>query len=335
MHFEKVSLLITRVSWPLVLVGSFVLILGTSLILNAVVIYGTWFAEDRSFEVWKRDGVAAACQQIEADCFINPEAAAGGVPEPGTDDGFRSDEELLLSILKREAHTTDDPEAKLRIASEIAEMKEKTAEKLAVRRCVKARMSAGKLACFRAEPYPLADRYREEVVFERPWAKASALWLGFLVLFTSVRVLLQERHVGWRRVTIIAGPVLSIATILMAWSSDFKAPAVVVAGGSGLCAGFVIPPLARRCAQWVRDGFSGKETTQVASTELASTTRIVLTWAIAGKLLLVILAMGAFGALLVFRPEKTIRTVVVTLVQGFLFVGLVVLVRLVSSRFRK
>ena len=332
MPLERIYQLITRVSWPLVLFGSFVLILGTSLILHAAVTYGTWFGEARSFEVWERDGAAAACQQIKADCLSNPAAAPGGAPEAETDDGFLSEMRLMLA---REAQAASDPEAKRRIASDIAELESKAAAKLAVRRCVLARMSAGELDCFRAEPNPFAGRYREELGFGRPWAPASALWAVFLVLFTSVRVLLQERHVGWRRVAIIAGPVLSIATILLAWSSDFKAPAVVVAGGIGLCAGFVIPPLARRCAQWVHDGFSGKETTQVASTELAGAMRIGLTWAIAGKLLLVILGVGAIGALLVFRPEKTIRTVVVTIIQGFLFVGLVVLVRLVSSRFRK
>ena len=78
-----------------------------------------------------------------------------------------------------------------------------------------------------------------------------------------------------------------------------------------------------------------QEFERICRTELAGAMRIGLTWAIAGKLLLVILGVGAIGALLVFRPEKTIRTVVVTIIQGFLFVGLVVLVRLVSSRFRK
>ena len=161
------------------------------------------------------------------------------------------------------------------------------------------------------------------------------IFLSVVGFFYSIKFYCSIKHVGWRRITIVAAPFVS-AIFTSVFKEDFVSYNAGILETSTLffpaflvC--IALPYLGAHFYKWIREGFTSKEETDSFIREMfVAEDEIVPNQLTRGFVIGVLKVSGIFCIsmfMLLANPERTLQTLAKTFVEAVLLVGAVYLYR--------
>lgn len=292
---------VTRPTWPLILLASF---MGLLVLVSAIAffsVYGQWSQRHSGYAKWVLTEQPAACETVKAIC----EATTPKV----LDDPDPAAREMILRLMDR--------------------FKE-------VERCAIALAKKRQIECYESDPGGLADNLWAFVVDKDLVQIALLLWMALLVLTAALRAVLNEPHLGWQRIALLlpllVGPIAGVV-VFQGWNMN---PAgIVFFSICAMIAALVVPILLKRTYGWVHEGFGDPGDKPAVpppkALTLNPTNAIRLTPKLAFRILAGPAALAVCVAVLAYGSDKAISSLVSSIVQVVGVVGLVALIRWIYS----
>lgn len=275
-----------RVSVPLLSIGGLICVLGSFLLLSYILSHYEAQREQHKYRIWNESGGPELCRAIGARCS----APIPGQSEIYVPDGSPYSEAIISDQLTRDISIA----ARTRLSA-----------MLRIDRCFREEESKAKISCgYAPTPGSLPEEF---------WRRTSgipealAVWLIAVVVLLSVRAMLRESHVGWRRVALLLAPMLGVIFGFVTWGLvESDVGITIVATLLGICIGLVAPILSRCAVSWVRGGFPGYEPHELVASEEQYENAITLNWKTLGILVLAVLCVGGAAVVMVTATENTL-----------------------------
>ena len=234
--FSAFTSVLRRVSLPLLVTGTLIFIVGSFLLLSYVFAVIEWRRDDYRYKLWQSSGEFKACRTIGAKC---------SGPVPGKSQIYVPDGNPYAGIdVIGSSKDGSDPTARSRLFSQ-----------LQMEKCFSLEESKEKLDCqsHTFNPGTIADVFRRR---DSRIPETLAAWLSTVALLSSIRLMLREPHIGWRRISTLLSSILAATCGIIALGfGGLNATASLLAAALGGCIGLVAPLVLRRIIVWVRAGF--------------------------------------------------------------------------------
>ena len=285
--FSAVTSVLSRVSLPLLMTGTLIFIVGSFLLLSYVFAVFEWQRDDYRYKLWQSSDEFKACRTIGAKC---------SGPVPGKSQIYVPDGNPYTGIdVTGSSKDGSDPTAHSRLSSQ-----------LQMEKCFSLEESNEKLNCrsHNFDPGTIVD------VFRRRSSRISetlTVWLLTVALLSSIRLILREPHIGWRRISMLLSSILAAIGGTIGFGADgpnaIAFPLAAVLGG---CIGLVAPLVLRRLIVWVRAGFPEYRLEESDSNHLTYEKPLQLTWKALGVVVLGVLCVGGVAVVSLTSTESTL-----------------------------
>lgn len=200
-------------------------------LLHACLSYSSWTRERDRFIKFSQSNGPQVCQQFSQKCAAEAERAHPGQRQ--------SDDAVLAAMCRRhlEQGLTNDCSG------------------LSAAMCRQNLELERMIDCSIIDPGAYSDYFIDTAHGSKLPSLTTAAWAAIAALMAIARLYISEPHIGWRRVALVASPVLAIGAGVLSAIATEEAEDALLIGTIGMPLAFVGVLGARRVYTWIREGF--------------------------------------------------------------------------------